>query len=170
MESKIIESLAYILPALVTGGVAYFILGAFIKQDNNEKKFEALVNKKRESLPVKLQAYESLLLFCERINPTKLLLRVNPIGDDTSNYLQLLIANIEQEYEHNMVQQLYVSEDSWKAIIAAKLTIISKLRKTAETAETAKDLREMVLIDYSQSENPTQTSIAYLKQAVKKLI
>ncbi|WBX75378.1 hypothetical protein PG911_12005 [Tenacibaculum ovolyticum] len=170
MESKIIESLAYILPALVTGGVAYFILGAFIKQDNNEKKFEALVNKKRESLPVKLQAYERLLLFCERINPTKLLLRVNPIGDDTSNYLQLLIANIEQEYEHNMVQQLYVSEDSWKAIIAAKLTIISKLRKTAETAETAKDLREMVLIDYSQSENPTQTSIAYLKQAVKKLI
>lgn len=170
MESKIIESLAYILPALVTGGVAYFILGAFIKQDNNEKKFEALVNKKRESLPVKLQAYERLLLFCERINPTKLLLRVNPIGDDTKNYLQLLIANIEQEYEHNMVQQLYVSEDSWKAIIAAKLTIISKLRKTAETAETAKDLREMVLIDYSQSENPTQTSIAYLKQAVKKLI
>ncbi|WP_422091753.1 hypothetical protein [Tenacibaculum ovolyticum] len=170
MESKIIESLAYILPALVTGGVAYFILGAFIKQDNNEKKFEALVNKKRESLPVKLQAYERLLLFCERINPTKLLLRVTPIGDDTKNYLQLLIANIEQEYEHNMVQQLYVSEDSWKAIIAAKLTIISKLRKTAETAETAKDLREMVLIDYSQSENPTQTSIAYLKQAVKKLI
>ncbi|PKH51263.1 hypothetical protein CXF68_11485 [Tenacibaculum sp. Bg11-29] len=170
MESKIIESLAYILPALVTGGVAYFILGAFIKQDNNEKKFETLVNKKRESLPVKLQAYERLLLFCERINPTKLLLRVNPIGDNTSSYLQLLIANIEQEYEHNMVQQLYVSEDSWKAIIAAKLTIISKLRKTAETAENAKDLREKVLIDYSQNENPTQTSIAYLKQEVKKLI
>jgi len=170
MESKIIEGLAYALPALVTGRVAYFILGAFIKQDNNEKKFETLINKKRESLPVKLQAYERLLLFCERINPTKLLLRVNPIGDNTSNYLQLLLANIEQEYEHNMVQQLYVSEDSWKAIVAAKLTIIAKLRKTAETSDTAKDLREKVLIDYSQNENPTQTSIAYLKQEVKKLI
>lgn len=170
MENKIIEGLAYALPALVTGGVAYFILGAFIKQDNNEKKFNTLIEKKRESLPIKLQAYERLLLFCERINPTKLLVRVNPIGDDTNSYLQLLLANIEQEYEHNMVQQLYVSEDSWKAIVAVKLTIIAKLRRTAETSKNAKDLREGVLIDYSQNENPTQTSIAYLKQEVKKLI
>ena len=170
MEDKIIEGFAYTLPALVTGFVAYFILGAFIKQDNNEKKFNALVEKKRESLPIKLQAYERLLLFCERINPTKLLIRVSPIGDDVNSYLQLLIANIEQEYEHNMVQQLYVSEDSWKAILAAKLSIIAKLRSTAETSDSAKKLRENVLIDYSQNENPTQTSIIYLKQEVRKLI
>ncbi|MEX6625748.1 hypothetical protein PG913_05445 [Tenacibaculum pacificus] len=170
MEDKIIEGLAYALPAMVTGGVAYFILGAFMKKDDDVIKFNALVDKKRESLPIKLQAYERLLLFCERINPTKLLVRVPPIGNDTNSYLQLLIANIEQEYEHNMVQQLYVSEDSWKATVAAKLTIISKLRKTVETSETAKDLRESVLIYYSQNENPTQTSIAYLKQEVKKLI
>ena len=170
MEDKIIEGFAYALPALVTGFVAYFILGAFIKQDNNEKKFNALVDKKRESLPIKLQAYERLLLFCERINPTKLLIRVNPIDDDVNSYLQLLIANIEQEYEHNMVQQLYVSEDSWKAILAAKLSIIAKLRSTAETSDSAKKLRENVLIDYSQNENPTQTSIIYLKQEVRKLI
>ncbi len=170
MEDKIFEAFAYALPAMVTGFVAYFILGAFIKQDNNDKKFNALVDKKRESLPIKLQAYERLLLFCERINPTKLLVRVIPISEDTNSYVQLLIANIEQEYEHNMVQQLYVSEDSWKAIVAAKLTIIAKLRKTSETAKTAKDLRESILIDYSQTENPTQTSIAYLKQEVKKLI
>ena len=170
MEDKIIEGFAYTLAALVTGFVAYFILGAFIKQDNNEKKFNALVEKKRESLPIKLQAYERLLLFCERINPTKLLIRVIPIGDDVNSYLQLLIANIEQEYEHNMVQQLYVSEDSWKAILASKLSIIAKLRSTAETSDSAKKLRENVLIDYSQNENPTQTSIIYLKQEVRKLI
>ncbi|KAB1159623.1 hypothetical protein F7018_04755 [Tenacibaculum aiptasiae] len=170
MEDQILEGLAYALPALITGGVAYLILSRFIEQDNSEKKFQALVEKKRESLPIKLQAYERLLLFCERINPTKLLTRVKPIGDDTNNYLQLLIANIEQEFEHNLVQQLYVSEDSWKAILAAKLGIIAKFRKSAETAETAKDFRENILIDYSQSENPTQTSITFLKQEVKKLI
>ncbi|WP_299157530.1 hypothetical protein [uncultured Tenacibaculum sp.] len=170
MEDKILEGLAYALPALITGGVAYLILSRFIEQDNNEKKFNALVEKKRESLPIKLQAYERLLLFCERINPSKLLTRINPIGDNTNSYLQLLIANIEQEFEHNLVQQLYVSEDSWKAVLAAKLTIIAKFRKTAETSETAKELREKILVDYSQNENPTQTSIAFLKQEVKKLI
>ena len=96
MEDKIFEAFAYALPAMVTGFVAYFILGAFIKQDNNDKKFNALVDKKRESLPIKLQAYERLLLFCERINPTKLLVRVIPISEDTNSYVQLLIANIEQ--------------------------------------------------------------------------
>ncbi|WP_370402869.1 hypothetical protein [Tenacibaculum dicentrarchi] len=170
MEDKIIQGLAYALPALVTGGVAYFILGAFMQQDENKQKFDALVTKRKESLPIKLQSYERLLLFCERINPLKLLIRVAPIGDNTNSYLQLLIANIEQEYEHNMVQQLYVSDDSWKAVLTAKLAIISNLRNSSETAETAKDLRESVLIYYSQNENPTQTSITYLKQEVKRLI
>lgn len=170
MEDKIIEGLAYALPAFVTGGVAYLILSRFIEQDNNEKKFNALVEKKRESLPVKLQAYERMLLFCERINPSKLLLRVNPIGDDVDNYLQLLVANIEQEYEHNMVQQLYISDDSWKAVVAAKLAIIAKLRSAADKSETAKDLRENVLIDYSQEESPANTASSFLKQEVKKLI
>ncbi|CAL2108581.1 conserved hypothetical protein [Tenacibaculum sp. 190524A02b] len=170
MEDKIIEGFAYALPALVTGGVAYLILSKFISLDSNEKKFNALVQKKKDSLPIKLQAYERLLLFCERINPTKLLIRVNPIGNETSNYLQLLIANIEQEFEHNLVQQLYISEDSWKVVLATKLAIIAKLRKVAKTSETAKELRENTLIDYSKEENPTETAIAILKQDVKKLI
>ncbi|CAM1368769.1 DUF7935 family protein [Tenacibaculum xiamenense] len=170
MQEKIIEGLAYALPALVTGGVAYYILSAFIKQDNNERKFEALVAKKKESLPIKLQAYERMVLFCERINPTKLLVRVNPIGDDVNRYLHLLTANIEQEYEHNLVQQLYISEDSWKSVLATKLAIIAKLRKVAETSETAAELRENVLLTYTKEENPTEAAVGYLKQEVKKLL
>ncbi len=170
MEDKIIEGLAYALPALVTGGVAYYILSAFIKQDNNERKFEALVAKKKESLPIKLQAYERMLLFCERMNPVKLLVRVNPIGDDVNSYLRLLIGNIEQEYEHNLVQQLYISEDSWKSVLATKLAIIAKLRSVAETSETAKELRETVLLTYTKEANPTEAAIGYLKQEVKKLL
>ncbi|WP_435262693.1 hypothetical protein [Tenacibaculum sp. nBUS_03] len=170
MEDKIIEGLAYALPALVTGGVAYFILSAFINQDNTEKKFNALIQKKKESLPIKLQAYERMLLFCERINPTKLLIRVTPIGNKTEDYLQLLISSIEQEFEHNLVQQLYISENSWKAVLTSKLAIISKLRKVAENAETSKDLRENVLIDYSKEENPTEMVVTFLKKDVQKLL
>ena len=170
MEDKIIEGLAYALPALITGGVAYFILSAFINQDNTDKKFNALIQKKKESLPIKLQAYERMLLFCERINPTKLLIRFTPIGNKTEDYLQLLISSIEQEFEHNLVQQLYISENSWKAVLTSKLAIIAKLRKVAETAETSKDFRENVLIDYSKEENPTEMVVTFLKQDVKKLL
>jgi len=170
MEDKILEGISYALPALVCGGVAYFMFSAFLRQDSNEMKFNALVQKKRESLPMKLQAYERLVLFCERINPSKLLLRVNPIGSDTDSYLHLLIGNIEQEFEHNLVQQIYVTEDSWTAVIGSKLAIINKFREAAENSNSAKELRENLLIDYSKIESPTETAIEILKRSVKKLL
>ncbi|SNR16199.1 DUF7935 family protein [Tenacibaculum jejuense] len=170
MEDKLIEGFAYALPALVAGGVAYLMFSSFLQRDENEKKHEALVTKKKESLPIKLQAYERLLLFCERINPAKLLTRVNPIGDDVNSYVHLLLANIEQEYEHNLVQQIYVHEDAWKAVVGSKLAIANKIRTTAENSNNAKELRENLLIDYAQVESPTETAIAIIKQQVKKLI
>ncbi len=170
MNQTIIDGLAFTLPALVTGGVAYFMFSAFLARDEKEEKFKALVTKKRESLPTKLQAYERMILFSERINPSKLLLRVNPIGSETNSYVHLLIANIEQEFEHNLVQQIYISENAWKAILGSKLSIISKIRNIAEQSKDANELRENLLADYSKIESPTETAIAIIKQEVRKLI
>ncbi|MFD2567519.1 DUF7935 family protein [Pseudotenacibaculum haliotis] len=170
MEDKIIEGLAYALPALVTGGVAYFIFSGFLKQENSEKKLELLAEKKKESLPVKLQAYERMLLFCERINPVKLLLRVKPIGDNTDAYLQLLLANIDQEFDHNLVQQLYIGDECWNVIIASKSAVINTLKQIANTSESASDFRENVLLEYSKKVPQTDTAIAFLKNDVRKLL
>ena len=170
MEDKILESIAYILPAAVTGLVAYYMFNGFIKQQNTEKKLALMAEKKKESLPIKLQAYERMLLFCERINPVKLLMRIKPISENTQDYLQLLIANIEQEFEHNLVQQIYISNDSWTAILASKRAIINKLQQTAETTNSANELRENVLIDYSKTLPPTETAIEFIKNEVRKLL
>ncbi|MFV0248806.1 MAG: hypothetical protein ACK5H1_07590 [Tenacibaculum sp.] len=170
MDDKFIEGIAYAMPALVTGFVAYYILSVFIKQDNHKSKFMLLLDKKKQSLPIKLQAYERMLLFCERINPLKLMIRIKPIEDKTASYLHLLTANIEQEFEHNLVQQLYVSDQSWEYILTTKLAIITKLKKLAETAKTATELKEMVFLYYSKNENPSNTAVFFLKQEVRKLL
>jgi hypothetical protein len=170
MENKILESIAYILPAAVTGFVAYFMFKGFLTNKNAEKKLELLAEKKKESLPIKLQAYERLLLFCERINPVKILMRIKPISENTQDYLQLLIANIEQEFEHNLVQQIYVTTNTFTATLAAKNAVINKLKQVAENSISANDLRENVLIDYSKKLPPTETAIAIIKNEVKKLL
>lgn len=170
MEDKILESIAYILPAAVTGFVAYYMFNGFIQQKNNEKKLELLAEKKKESLPIKLQAYERMLLFCERINPVKLLLRVKPLSDNTTDYLQLIIANIDQEFEHNLVQQIYISKDAWLSIIASKRAVIQKLQQVAEVSNSANDLRENILIDYSKTIPPTETAVGIIKNEVRKLL
>lgn len=170
MEDKILESIAYILPAAVTGFVAYYMFNGFINTKVSEKKLELLAQQKKEALPIKLQAYERLLLFCDRINPIKMLMRVPPISTNTNDYLQLLIANIEQEFEHNLVQQIYISEETWTAIYAAKNAVINKLKQVAENSSSANDLRENVLIDYSKTTPPTETAIDFIKNEVRKLL
>lgn len=170
MEDKILESIAYILPAAVTGFVAYYMFNGFINTKVSEKKLELLAQQKKEALPIKLQAYERLLLFCDRINPIKMLMRVPPISTNTNDYLQLLIANIEQEFEHNLVQQIYISEETWTAIYAAKNAVINKLKQVAEKSSSANDLRENVLIDYSKTTPPTETAIDFIKNEVRKLL
>ncbi|QNM86482.1 hypothetical protein H9W90_05005 [Polaribacter pectinis] len=170
MEDKILESIAYILPAAVTGFVAYYMFNGFIKNKNSEKQLELLAQRKKEALPIKLQAYERLMLFCDRINPVKILMRIPPISTNTNDYLQLLTANIEQEFEHNLVQQIYVSQDTWTAIHAAKNAVINKLKQVAENSSSANDLRENVLIDYSKSLPPTETAVDFIKNEVRKLL
>ncbi|QXP70092.1 hypothetical protein H0I29_15975 [Polaribacter sp. R2A056_3_33] len=170
MEDKLIESIAYILPAAVTGFVAYYIFNRLIIKLSSDEKIALLSQRKKEALPIKLQAYERMLLFCERITPVKMLVRIKPITEDTQDYLQLLIANIDQEFEHNLVQQMYITDDSWTAVVATKNTIINKLRQVAETAKTANELRENVIIDYSKTLPPTDTVISIIKNEVKKLL
>ncbi|MDN3620249.1 hypothetical protein QWY81_12360 [Polaribacter undariae] len=170
MEDKLIESIAYILPALVTGLVAYYIFNRLIIKLSSDEKIALLSQRKKEALPIKLQAYERMLLFCERINPVKMLVRIKPITEETQDYLQLLIANIDQEFEHNLVQQMYITDDTWTAVVATKNTIINKLRQVAETAKTANELREKVIIDYSKTLPPTDTAISFIKNEVKKLL
>tara|TARA_R110002073_G_scaffold128999_5_gene275231 strand:+ start:24176 stop:24688 length:513 start_codon:yes stop_codon:yes gene_type:complete len=170
MEDKILEGIGYAIPALVTGAVAYFVMSSLRNQDTNEKKLELLAQKKKEALPIKLQAYERMLLFCERINPIKLLVRIKPIGDTTEDYLQLLLASLEQEYDHNMVQQLYITDECWNVIIASKSAVINKLKQVASTSSSASDFRENVLLDYAKKTPPTDTAVAFLKNEVKKMI
>jgi hypothetical protein len=170
MEDKILESIAYVLPAAVTGLVAYYMFNGFINNKNSEKKLELFAQQKKETLPIKLQACERLLLFCDRINPVKMLLRIPPISANTNDYLQLLIASIEQEFEHNLVQQIYISEPTWTAICAAKNAVTYKLRKIAENASSANELRENILSAYSTTLPPTETAIAFIKNEVRKLM
>jgi len=170
MEDKILEGIAYILPAAITGFVAYYMFKGFLSQQNTEKKMQLLAKKKKETLPITLKAYERMLLFCERINPAKIVVRIKPISTKTNDYIQLLISNIEQEFEHNLVQQIYISDTAWAAILGAKNATIYKLKQVSETSNSANDVRENILIDYSKTLPPTDTAIDFIKNEVKKLL
>jgi hypothetical protein len=68
------------------------------------------------------------------------------------------------------VQQIYITEATWTAIYAAKNAVINKLRKVAESAMSTNDLRENILIAYSTTIPPTETTIEFIKNEVRTLL
>ena len=169
---KIIELGFYTLPALITGGVAYYLFDSYFKDQQNTRRWLVQKENQKQALPLKLQAYERLALFLERINPTKILIRVAPLSDSKVDYQNLLIQHIEQEYEHNLTQQIYVSDECWSMIVTAKNTIIQNIRKTVLNPEitTSDKLRESILTNMFDSESVSSIALGYLKNEVKDIL
>jgi hypothetical protein len=171
-EDKIIELAFYTLPALITGGIAYYFFQMFIQNEEKRRRFQLMKENQKQALPLRLQAYERMTLFLERINPSKLLIRVTPNGNDKNSYESLLIQHIEQEFEHNLTQQLYLSNDCWTIIVTAKNTIIQIIRKTnmSDKIDSAQKLRETVLNDLLENESPSNVALNYLKNEIKEFL
>jgi hypothetical protein len=66
------------------------------------------------------RAYERMTLFMERINPSQLMVRIVPLSENKTRLSNFVIAQIEQEFEHNLSQQIYISEKCWSIIVTAK--------------------------------------------------
>jgi hypothetical protein len=169
---KILELAFYTLPALITGGVAYYLFDSYFKDQQHTRRWLAQKENQKQALPLRLQAYERMALFLERINPSKLLIRVAPMSDDKAAYQNLLIHHIEQEFEHNLTQQIYITDECWTMVLTAKNTIIQNIRKT--TADTtvvdADKLREKILSNLLQDEVATNVALAFLKSEVSEVL
>lgn len=169
---KFLELLLYTVPAIITGAVAYYLFDSYFKDQQNTRRWLLQKENQKQALPLRLQAYERLALFLERINPAKLLIRVSPLSTDKNDYFRLLIQHIEQEYEHNLTQQIYITDDCWTMILTAKNTIIQNIRKTAmdETITTADKLREQILSNLLESESASSVALSYLKTEVLQIL
>ena len=112
-----------------------------------------------------------MTLFLERINPGSLLIRVKPYNDSKHDYENLLIQQIESEFEHNLAQQIYVSDKCWGAIKATKNATISLIRQTnmSDKVDSPDKLREVILSDLVDRKAPSETGLAFLKNEVKEL-
>ena len=169
--TKIIELLSYTLPAIVTGLVAYYFFDLHTKNEEGRRRY--LLNKEaqKNALPLRLQAYERMALYMERINPTKLLIRIAPISNDKNDYENLIIAHIEQEFEHNLTQQIYMTDECWTIIVTAKNATIQMIRKAnmSDRVDNADKLREVVISDLMEKQSPSNAALAYIKNEVGQL-
>ncbi len=162
---------AYLLPAIVVGLIAYFFFKGHTSNEEGRRRYLIQKEAQKNIIPIRLQAYERLTLFLERIDPNKLLLRVKPYSDDLQKYENLLIQNIDNEYEHNLVQQIYVSPECWNLVTAAKNATIQVIRQSSmkEKVTDSDKLRAFLLNHFMEEVTPSYKALMFLKKEVSEL-
>lgn len=169
--TQVLSYVAYLLPAIVVGLVAYFFFKGHTANEEGRRRYLVQKEAQKHVLPIRLQAYERIVLFLERIDPSKLLVRVKPFSDALDDYEDLLIKNIEQEYEHNLSQQVYVSPECWNLVNAAKNATIKVIRQSTmqEKEGNVDKMRERLLLHFMEEVTPSQKAMAYVKKEVSEL-
>ncbi len=127
----LVEILKIILPSIIVFFTVYFVLKLFLNNEQKKRTNEISLKNKEVSLPLRLQAYERLVLLLERIAFENLIPRIPPQSFTSYEYQSLLIKTIRQEFEHNLSQQLYVSSEIWETIKNAKEETISAINSAA---------------------------------------
>lgn len=150
------ELIKYTIPSLVVLATAYYLLKMFLDKESEKTQMQMRLDVQKISLPVRMQAYERLVLLLERIEPSGLLVRTNQPGMNALQLQSALLQNIRSEFEHNLSQQLYVSTKAWEMVRNAREETIKRINTAAMklTPEaTSTDLASLILINDMDAEH-----------------
>ena len=96
-------------------------------QNNNSNDNELSVVSSKLLIPLKIQAYERLMLYVERIQFPVLVKRIFYPAISRNDFQFSLLQNVEDEFEHNLAQRLYVSENTWSLVVLAKEEVLQNI-------------------------------------------
>jgi hypothetical protein len=166
----LIEILKYLLPCVVVFGAGYLPVKNFLEAETKKRLAEIRLANQSVVTPMRLQAYERMAIFLERINPNILITRTHKSGMSARLLQSELTKVIRTEFEHNLSQQIYMSNHAWEMVKTAKEEITKLVNvaasKLPDTA-TGVDLSQMILqISQQIDKMPTQVALEYIKKEV----
>lgn len=172
-SNGILDFLVYLAPSLLVFGIAYLLISKFLDKENRLKLIEMKMSTQKDLLPLRLQAYERLTLYLERISPNVLLINNYESGVSVAAFQQHLLAVVRTEFEHNFSQQIYVSAAIWTVVRNAKEDIVRLINSSAESLEPdapAHLLSQRIFEAMLKNEDfPTQRALNYVKNEVSQL-
>ena len=141
---------------------------SFWENENKKREAEQKIENAKITIPLRIQAYERLVLLLERIKPESMLLRVMTPQMTAGLLHQELLITVRAEFEHNLSQQIYVSQESWNAVKLAKDSLVRLINEEAAkiaAGAPATNLSEAILTQtITQQINPIQNALSILKK------
>jgi len=164
----IFDVIKYFVAGMAIFGAAYYLIKP---QLDKAEKYQLLEYKKSltaQILPLRLQAYERLVLFIERANPANMLLRLNSTAYSAAELQTIAVSELREEFQHNVTQQIYVSTRSWGVTRRVKddtIAIITNAVKGLPEGATGLDLSRVVLTHLTMlEENPYDIALEVIRE------
>jgi len=170
-----LELLKYTVPAVVVLIATSLIVRRFLLSETKLKQIEMLRENQDATVRLRLQAYERLVLFIERIHPRQLIPRVYQSGMTVADLQAVLIYQIRAEFEHNLSQQIYVSRTVWNTVRQVKeqeLNMINTIAQQLNPEDSARELHKRV-VDYIltvDGELPTDAALQLINEEAKQVL
>ena len=170
----ILEILKYILPAIVVLLASTLIVRRFMQTDLKRKQLDILRDNQHSTVPLRLQAYERLVLFVERIHPRNLIPRVYQSGMTVAELQGAVLFTINSEFEHNLSQQIYVTSGVWETVRGVKeqqLNMINSIAQQLNPDAPARDLHQRI-VDYllTVEEMPIDGALQMINNEAKAVL
>ena len=171
----LILELAVLSAVAVTGWILYLIVKRYFDNQQKERLLQMKIDERRETLkvvtPIRLQAYERMALFLERISPDSLVLRCWQPGMDLKLLQGVMTKNIRDEWEHNLSQQVYIDTDTWTHIREAKDEMINLVNSSAVTLTDTDDPTRLAASIFASAaqQRPTDRALEILHKEINEL-
>jgi hypothetical protein len=171
---EFLEILKYTVPALVVFLTSMVMMRFYFKSFVRDRDHDLLMQDRRKTLPMRLQAYERLALFLERITVDSLVVREQSDEFTAREFHQHLLASIRSEYEHNLSQQIYISGDAWNVIRNAKegtIKIINTAAFQVDPDGPALGLSKKIIeLQMEADTAPTLAALEFLRNETRILL
>lgn len=133
---------------------------------------EIELKNKEQMLPLRLQAYERMCLFLERISPAQLIPRMNNPGFSVGLLQQVLIQEVRNEFAHNLSQQIYMSDQAWllikKSVEETVLLINNSILDLDEDAPGIELAKRILGNAHIHNINPVGDALQFLKDEIRQ--
>lgn len=168
-----LDILKYVLPSVITFLTAYFLVKKFLERDYNEKLTTMKSENQKMITPLRLQAYERLILLMERTNLSDLITRTHKSEMSARMLHNELLKTIRNEFDHNIAQQLYVTNKSWDSLKTAKEETIKTINIAASHVSDTAPAMELVNVLFDiitkVERLPTEIATDILKMEARQL-
>ena len=167
--------LAILATLALTGLIFYLLVKRYFDNQQKQQLLQMKLDERRETLrtvtPIRLQAYERMALFLERISPNSLVLRCYQPGMDLKLLQGVMTKNIRDEWEHNLSQQVYLSPELWASIREAKDETINLVNSSAVSLTDTTDPTRLAATIFASAadRSPVENALDAMHNELKEL-